>query len=319
VTGAAGYLGGRFVADMMTRTERPTLRALVRDRVPDYLAADEVVTLDLSAPGADVAAACEGVDAIVHLAASNEDVARADPELALVNTVRATHTLARGAAAAGVRRLVYVSTMHVYGAAIVGGSVIVEETLPMPRTTYAIARLASEHLVAAETSTGIDAVVFRLTNAVGPPLSPAVARWTLVTNDLCRQAVMTGELRLHSHGLQWRDFIALEDVCRVLDAAIARDRVPAGTYNLGSGSPRTIREMASVVQDAAELVCGRRPPLIAPDPPPDTPTPYTIDVSRLRRLGLVPALSVREAVEGTLRFCCEHRDELRRLAPGEAP
>ncbi len=57
----------------------------------------------------------------------------------------ATERLVEAIAAAGVRRLVYMSTMHVYGERIQGGAVLTEDMRPEPRATYAIARLASEH------------------------------------------------------------------------------------------------------------------------------------------------------------------------------
>ena len=86
-----------------------------------------------------------------------------------------------------VKRLVYMSTVHVYGERMTGGATLTEDMRPEPRAPYAIARLASEHLAAALSRKGIEVVVLRLTNSMGAPAHPAVDRWTLVANDLCRQ------------------------------------------------------------------------------------------------------------------------------------
>ena len=55
-----------------------------------------------------------------------------------------------------------------------------------------------------------EVVVLRLTNSIGALVAPSVNRWTLLANDLCRQAALTGRgLVSQTHGCQWRDFVAL--------------------------------------------------------------------------------------------------------------
>lgn len=305
VTGAGGYLGGRLVkalADAGTR-----VRASARTWSPVLEPADEVAMLDLLGDQALVRRACEAVDTVVHLAGPNETVAAADPDAALADTVVAGQRVADAAALAGVHRIVYVSTVHVYGAAMVPGALLSEQTVPEPRSPYAIARLAVEHLVAAS---GSEAVVLRLTNGVGAPAAPGVDRWTLVANDLCRQAVLEGTLRLRSSGMQWRDFVALEDVCRVLIACSAGSEAPSGTYLLGSGSPMTVRDLARLVADVVEAETGTRPSLEAPPPQNRPLKPWRVDVGRLAALGLDATVSLESAVRETVRFCLRHRDAL---------
>jgi len=288
VTGAAGYLGGRLVAHL--REQREQHPVLTLDRTGDT----------------DLKEACAGADAVVHLAGANETVAAEEPERALAETVAATWEMGRAAAEAGVRRFVYVSTVHVYGPAP-EGAVLDERTLPAPRGAYAVARLASEHAAASQ---DLDLVVLRLTNAVGAPASPAVRRWTLVANDLCRQAATAGSLRLRSDGSQWRDFVPLSDVVEILTASLDRDAVPAGTYNLGSGVSTNVRQLAELVQDVFESLTGSRPPLHAPVPASEPPKPHLVSVKRLADLGLRASGDLRGAVEETARFCLDHRDAL---------
>jgi UDP-glucose 4-epimerase len=206
------------------------------------------------------------------------------------------------------------STMHVYGERVAEGATLTEDLRPEPRAPYAIARLASEHLVTALASDGVEVVVFRLTNSLGAPAHPAVDRWTLVANDLCRQGVLDGRLVLRSSGVQWRDFVALSDVRAIVAAATRVDDpgLPAGTYNLGSGSAMTIRELASLVQDAFEKCTGERPELQAPDPDGPGPQPYQVSVERAAAYGQRAGTPVADAVEETVRFCIEHKEALAR-------
>jgi UDP-glucose 4-epimerase len=224
--------------------------------------------------------------------------------------VLATGRIVEAARETGVGRFVYMSTMHVYGTRIVEGATLTEAMRPEPRAVYAIARLASEHMAASLASAGIEAVVLRLTNSLGAPAHPAVDRWTLVSNDLSRQGVLNGELELRSSGMQWRDFVALEDVRQIVAAACREGHVPAGTYNLGSGEPMTIRDLAGLVQDAFERCTGTRPELRAPEPEADPPKPYYVSVEHAHRHGLRTTTPIASAVEDTVRFCIEHKEAL---------
>jgi len=252
-------------------------------------------------------AALDEVDAVVHLAGADEVAAAADPDGTTAATVAAAGAVAGAVHRAGDIRLVYVSTVHVYGAAITDGAVLSEETEPAPTAAYAAARLACEQVWQ---ESGIDAVTLRLTNGVGAPPDPAVDRWSLLANDLCRQAVTTGEVALRTHGLQWRDFIALADVMDAIARAADPRQLSPGTYNLGSGRPHTVRDVAALVQDAAERQLGGRPPLLAPEAPARAPAPYSVSIERLGAQGWKPEASLRDAVDETLAFCLAHRDAL---------
>ncbi|CAN5529132.1 NAD-dependent epimerase/dehydratase family protein [soil metagenome] len=310
VTGAGGYLGSRLVAD-----RGRGVRALVRSRVP-YLG-DDQVEVDLLAGGPPLVDALAGVSAVVHLAGHNEVVAATDPDRALTETLVASRRLAEAAAAAGVARLVYVSTVHVYGTALTPGAVVDETTPAEPRSVYAVARLASEHLLAAS---GVPTVVLRLTNAVGAPTDPAVNRWTLVATDLCRSAVRTGELVLRSSGMQWRDFVALDDVTRIIGGCVTltgeatstdvADPVPAGTYNLGSGTVVTVRALAEIIQERFTAITGKRPDLHAPAPDGPGDEPFRVAVDRLAGHGWAPQVPLADAVDELIHFCLKHEDVL---------
>lgn len=302
VTGAAGFVGSRLVAGL---GDQP-VRALVREPA-DHLPADVQVTVDLLDGPEVLAPALDGVDALVHLAGHNEVVARHEPDRALAETAAMARHVADAAAAAGVRRVVHVSTVHVYGALATEDAVLDEDLAPQPRGTYGISRLACEHLLA---HPDLDVVVLRLSNALGAPADPRVDRWTLVAADLTRHAVTTGTMTLRSPGTQWRDFVALDDVCRIVAAASDPDRVAPGTYNLASGRPTTIRGIADLVGDTLERLTGRRPVLQAPEATPPHPRPYRIAVDALASQGLAADTPVEAAVEELARFCIDHQEEL---------
>lgn len=308
VTGAAGYIGSGFVHNLAAAGW--DVRALTRQQA-DYLGMDQVVA-DLAKDARAAAAACDGVDVVVHLAGDNEVVAARDPAFALGGTVLATERLVEAVATSEVKRFVYLSTIHAYGERMAPGATLTEDLRPEPRAPYAVARLASEHRVAALSPSGVEVVVLRLTNSMGAPFHPDVDRWTLLSNDLSRQGVLTGRLELRSSGKQWRDFIAVTDVRAIMETACQFEpaELPPGLYNLGSGAPMTILAMAGLVQDAFERCTGDRPELRVPETGGDAAAPYHVSIERLAAHGLRAVTPVADAVEDTVRFCIEHKEAL---------
>ncbi len=296
ITGAGGFLGSRLVADLARSGHQ--VRALVRVPVP-WLGTEDQRAVELLDPSTRIAAALEGTDVVVHLAGHNAVVAAQDPDRALGETALMARHVIEAAQAAGVRRVVYVSTIHVYGDRLTPGAVVDESVPPAPHGPYAVARLAVEHLVA----DGPEPVVLRLSNAVGAPAHPDVDRWTLVAADLCRSAARTGRLVLRSTGQQWRDFIGLADVVDALVASADPEVVPAGTYNLVSGRSTTVRALAELVQERWEVTTGTRPELDAPPPVDPGPAAYHLDPSLLAGCGLRAMQPLADSIDEIIDLC----------------
>lgn len=310
ITGAGGYVGGRLVGAF--RDAGWEVDAIVREPEPRLPVHQTVCDIE-RAPAELLTEAAAGADTVVHLAGEDEVVAAREPARALASTVVATERIAEACAAGAVRRLLYMSTIHVYGARIAPGVTLTEDMRAEPRSAYAISRLASEHVAAALADSRYELVVMRLTNTVGAPDDPSVDRWTLVANDLCRQGAVEGRLELRSSGLQWRDFVPLRGVCDgIVKAASAEaPALPSGTYNVGSGQPSTVLGLAELVADVFEGETGQRPELRAPEPEPNPPAEYRVSVERAADHGLRFDAPLADAVSETVRFCLEHREELR--------
>jgi UDP-glucose 4-epimerase len=294
VTGAGGYVGGRLVQHL--RREGIEVRPLVRRPVP-WLQGTRALDLAVEDPDA-TARALEGCEAVVHLAGASEVVAAQDPDGSTASTVAAARRVALASRLAGVERLVHLSTVHVYGAALERGGAVDEEVLPAPRHPYAVARLASEHVMA---SAGVPLTVLRLTNSVGAPVDPRVDRWTLVAMELAAEAASGRPLVLRSSGRQWRDFIDLGDACRSL-AAAAAGAVPPGTYNLGSGRSRTVLELARSLADEAGRD-GVRPDVVAPGHDGPLPPEVRVEVERLAAHVPPPEVPLEASLRELLDLC----------------
>jgi UDP-glucose 4-epimerase len=207
--------------------------------------------------------ACAGIDAIVHLAGMNAADCERDPVAALEFNGVGTARLVRAAISQRVNRLVYLSTAHVYGAALKG--TVNELTCAQPRHPYATSHRAGEDAVRL-TRTGQPsiAIVARLSNAFGAPACPEANCWSLVTNDLCRQAVTTRRAVLRSAGSQRRDFIPVSEACRAMAhlLSLPPERVGDGLFNIGGAWAPTMLEMARLVAERVTARLGFCPQLV---------------------------------------------------------
>jgi UDP-glucose 4-epimerase len=306
ITGGSGYIGGRL-AQALIEESRFHLRLGVRQPraiMPMWAREAEVVPLGLLSPE-DLNSACHGVRCVIHLAALNEIESLANPEEALRINGLGSLKLLEAAKRAGVERFIYFSTIHVYGAPLAG--MITEERLTRPQHPYAIThRVAEDFVLAAHDQKTIRGVVLRLSNGFGAPAAVNVNRWTLIVNDLCRQAVTTGKLVLKSSGLQWRDFITLSDVARSVQHVL---NLPAsalqdGLFNLGGECSLQLIDLAHRIANRASGFLGFTPPIHRPEPgPTESFQPLEYRVGKLKSTGFTLNRNIDEEIDATLLFC----------------
>lgn len=182
VTGAAGFVGRRVVADFAAAGW--SVRAVVRraqQESQQELPAPGVQWLalgDLSAQP-DWPAALAGVDAVVHLAGRahvmNDDAVDPLAEYRRVN-VTATVALARAAADAGVRRFVFMSSVKAVAESSDGGG-LPEDATPQPADPYGISKREAELALLAPGAFGaMSVVVLRPPLVYGPGVRANFAR-----------------------------------------------------------------------------------------------------------------------------------------------
>lgn len=306
ITGGLGYLGGRVVEHLRHQNQHE-LRLLVR-RVPEgmgsWLDGAELWQGDLTQPET-LRGIGDGVEALVHLAALNEVACSRDPVAALRVNVEGTLNLFESLGT-GLHSAVYVSTFHVYGAN--GRGVVTEHTPPSPVHPYAVTHLMAEQYVGMYARTkGFNAAIVRLSNGYGAPVHPSVDRWTLLVNNLCREAVEKQRLTLRSSGLQTRDFVALQDAAQAIGLVLAKSSRGVSTYNVGGLTTHTVLEVARAVQQAYEAMRGVPIPLEHPETKPgEVAEPLDFRCEPLRALGYEPQGDLSKGVRETLEFCFRH-------------
>jgi nucleoside-diphosphate-sugar epimerase len=174
VTGAGGFIGRVLVARLLDaglsgrRVDRLTAVDLTLDPLPED-ARLRPVAGSIADAGVLERALAEPVDAVFHLASVPGGAAEAAPDLGRrVNLDATAHLLALLREQGGCPRLVFTSTVAVYGDPL--PALVDEQTPPRPALTYGAHKLASEVLVAdAARRSWVDACSLRLPGVVARP------------------------------------------------------------------------------------------------------------------------------------------------------
>jgi nucleoside-diphosphate-sugar epimerase len=182
VTGANGFVGAALAA-RLTQDGYAVRGSVRRSAATLPGGVTPVPVADLGAD-ADWSAALDGVDAIVHCAARVHVMRDQAPDpLAAFRqvNVQGTLRLARQAAAAGVRRFVYLSSVKVLGEFTPPGQPFQAHAVPAPQDAYGQSKLETElALQALAQSVAMELVIVRPPLVYGPGVGAnfaALMRW----------------------------------------------------------------------------------------------------------------------------------------------
>lgn len=170
LTGASGFVGAGLLQRLLD--DKCELTAVVRQPIAGLREAVSQVLVTAIDGAADYAAPLIGVDAVIHLAARVHVMhdTSADPLAAFRNVnVAGTLNLARQAAAAGVKRFVFVSSVKVNGEVTHPGEAFTAADVPNPQDAYGRSKYEAElALRQLAMETGMDVVIVRPPLVYGP-------------------------------------------------------------------------------------------------------------------------------------------------------
>ena len=301
LTGGFGNIGGRFAAFLTEEHGVDIKLATRRNRpAPPWAPTANVSVCDLNNLSS-LKQACEGVGTVFHFAALNDRECARDPGRAHVVNVDGTANLLDAALSTGVSHIVYMSTIHVYGAPLVGH--LTENSAKRPTHPYGVTHLAAERILHGS-STQIKSTIIRSGNGFGYPMSFDADIWHIIVNDLCMQAVRDRKLILKSPANSQRNFVTLRDICRALHlVGLAQPTSESSiTYNLGSRMSRSLRQIANLVADRCDHIFGYRPEIFESVLETGAETSLQFDCSRLLQAGFSTEELFDDEIDGILKL-----------------
>ncbi|MCC4603747.1 dTDP-glucose 4,6-dehydratase [Xanthomonas campestris] len=321
VTGGAGFIGGNFVLEAVSRGIRViNLDALTYAGNLNTLAslegnADHVFVKGDIGDGALVTRLLQEhqPDAVLNFAAeSHVDRSIEGPgafirtnvvgTLALLEAVR-DYWKALPDASRDAFRFLHVSTDEVYGT--LGETGKFTETTPYaPNSPYSASKAASDHLVRAFHHTyGLPVLTTNCSNNYGPYHFPEKLIPLVIAKALAGEP-----LPVYGDGKQVRDWLFVSDHCEAIRTVLAKGQV-GETYNVGGNSER---QNIEVVQAICALLDQHRPredgkpranQITHVTDRPGHDRRYAIDASKLKNeLGWEPAYTFEQGIAQTVEW-----------------
>ena len=301
VTGGAGFIGSHLV--------RAFLREGFSVRVLDDLATGRLANIaeiradiefiEGSVVDPDAAArAVRGCEAVFHQAAI-PSVARSvqDPVGTSQVNVGGTLQMLTAARDAGVRRFILAASSSAYG----DNPELPkrEDMVSLPRSPYAVAKLASEQFCQVFGKLfPIETVCLRYFNVFGPRQDPK-SKYAAVVPAFIQAALAGQPVTLDGGGTQSRDFTYIDNVIQANLCALRAPGVSAEVFNVGCGQRYDLNRL---IDEIGEITGAPLEVHHEPARPGDVPHSLA-DISKARAmLGYDPAVDFREGLRRTVEW-----------------
>ena len=299
VTGGLGFIGSNFVRYMIEEAGVDAADIVIVDALKYGSNENNLKNLDYNFVKGDIcdydlmAELVAEADAVVNFAAETHvDRSISNPYAFVESNVIGTYTILEAIRKANSNvKLVHISTDEVYGD-IEKGS-FTEEDMLKPSSPYSASKTSSDMFVLAYVRTyGLNAVITRCTNNYGPYQFPE----KLIPKAIIR-AKMDKKIPIYGTGKNVRDWIFVKDHCDAINLVLeAGDG--GEIYNVASGEERTNLEVVSEIlrivgkPDLIEFVEDR----------PGHDIRYSLDSSKIMRLGWEPEHSFKEGIKKTVEW-----------------
>ncbi len=257
ITGGAGFIGSHLVERLAQRNRvrvldnfrRDALRPAGLDRLPSV----ELVEGDVLDPDA-VGRAMEGIDRVVHLASiAGVDTVMKQPALTMrVSLLGTVHLLDAAKATGRCQRFIDFSTSEVFGRYayhVTEFDVTTLGAVGEARWTYAVAKLATEHLAMTyHKQYDFPAVSIRPFNVFGPRQVGEGA-----VHHFIVRALRGEPLHLHNDGSQIRAWCYVDDIVDAVERTLVDPRAIGHSFNIGN--PRSTVTIYNLAREIVRL-CG---------------------------------------------------------------
>ncbi|HEX9038470.1 MAG TPA: NAD-dependent epimerase/dehydratase family protein [Ktedonobacterales bacterium] len=237
ITGGNGFLGHNLINALQARGDRARVIALPTENADALIQRGvQVIRGDIRDPQL-VAAAMEGAQGVFHLAAMM-GAWRSMEDYRSVN-VRGAENVCRAALAAGVRRLVHISSAMVYDMAR-GRPATENDPLAPLDEPYCQTKAEGDLLVQRLTAShGLPAVVIRPGTLFGPGDRLNFGR--------IADRVRAGKMIIIGSGHNAVPFVYVSDMVQALLLAFDSERAVGQAYNIGNDHPLTQAELYTAI------------------------------------------------------------------------
>ena len=190
------------------------------------------------------------VDVIVLTAGFTSEDCDHNPQQAWRVNVQGPVLVARAAIEAGVKRLVFISTLAVYGGT---DAAPITESIPVqPRSEYGRTKAMAEQGLTSFREQGLDVRILRSCGVYGPLRSKGGSKSAKFIESLLHHAISTRELEVNAAPNAADEYLYVKDLAEAIALAALRD-VPSTEFifNVGAGERTTVEDVCALVRRVA--------------------------------------------------------------------
>lgn len=204
---------------------------------------------------------CKGKNIIIHCASPDANFSKKYPKASYEFSNNILDSFLNEAIHNKVKKIIYFSSAHVYQPKHEG--VLNEKSPIIPEHPYGVSKKIAEQTLLKKKDL-IDINIIRLSNAFGAPSNENLNCWKLVVNDFCKQAVLDKEILINSDGTQVRNFVSVNEVCRLIDFMITHfydGKLLPKVFNFGGDWTLSILDIATLIAKQYEKQFEFSPPI----------------------------------------------------------
>ena len=283
VIGGSGFIGSEVVRNLETHG----VETISYDLVHTNLAAPKNtwIKADILEPQSIQRVFFEyEIDFVAHLVGLPAiDYCQRNPHFSFLLNVVSVQNALEAMRIADINRIVFASSATVYGSDC--KKALTETDIPRPDNIYGYHKFLAEQAINAYSeSYGTSGIILRLFNVFGG--SPDLGKEVIST--FIKRARKGEPLNVKGPN-KFRDFVSINDVAEAFHRSIIRPELNNATFNIGSGTKLTLREIATIVHSYYPKIS------ITESAAHDDGTGLYADVTLARRvLGFAPS----DAVQG---------------------